>query len=403
MVDSTAPLHPSDATAVSRSREMSGLSANLSFRVEKADSTSLASYEQFAAQATAGVPQQGLWVRSWIEATATEAIVVTMLDQGQPVLALALETATMGSMRVGRYIGGTHANANFPAIRTGYRPDASAMRDGLIRALAGTKPSIDALFLERQIDVLDHTPNPLLELSSRESANIGLQVSLTNGFEGVLEKHNTKRRMKKHRYQIRKFDEAGGFRIITASNPEETRRLLHAFFDLKTVWFREQGVNDVFAGEATHRFFETLFQRALDEKHQPYFLEALEVGGKLRAITGLSKDRGRVVCQFGSIANDELIQYSPGEFLTFHSIKKAIADGCTVYDYGIGDEPYKRMWCDEEVRYFDTVLGLTAKGRLLAGTRSIVTALKRQVKSRPGLFGIVKLLRRQRAQLKARD
>jgi CelD/BcsL family acetyltransferase involved in cellulose biosynthesis len=399
MVDGTATLHLKDARAVSQNAEIEGTAPGITFRVETADTLALETYEKFLSRAIAGVAQQPIWIRSWIEATAADAVILTMLDSGRPVLILALETTDWGPFRIARFIGGSHANANFPAIDAKYRSNDGSLRKGLVKALSQARPDIDALYLERQTEVLDGAPNPLFALPSLESPNIGLEVSLEDGLDGVLAKHNAKRRLKKHRYQKRKFEEAGGYRVIAARSPEEIRRLLDSFMAMKEAWFREHGVRDVFTDEATRRFFETLFLRAAEEEDPPFFLDGLEVDGELRAITGSSKAYGRVVCQFGSIASDELTQLSPGEFLTYGNIQAACDWGCSVYDYGVGDEPYKRMWCDQEIRYFDTMLGISAKGRIFAASQSGLTFLKRQVKSRRSIFELVKRLRRLRSSI----
>src|SRR5690606_39947618 len=44
---------------------------------------------------------------------------------------------------------------------------------------------------------------------------------------------SAKRKRKKHRSQMRKFEAAGGFRRIIAQTPEETRRLFDAFLEMK--------------------------------------------------------------------------------------------------------------------------------------------------------------------------
>ena len=36
-----------------------------------------------------------------------------------------------------------------------------------------------------------------------------------------------------------------------------------------------------------------------------------------------------------------------------------------IFDFSVGDEPYKRLWCDIETRHIDVVAPLTAKGALL--------------------------------------
>ena len=98
----------------------------------------------------------------------------------------------------------------------------------------------------------------------------------------------------------------------------------------------------------------------------PFVLHGLEVDGTLRAVTGSSRTSTRIICEFGTIADDDLAHASPGDFLFFENIAEACRQGLAVYDFSVGDEPYKRLWCDLETRHFDVIIPLSAKGRLLA-------------------------------------
>ena len=117
------------------------------------------------------------------------------------------------------------------------------------------------------------------------------------------------------------------------------------------------------ATRRSQAFFHTLFADALAETPPPFVLHGLEVGGKLRAVTGSSRCGKRLICEFGAIAEDELAHASPGDFLFFDNIEEACQRGLAVYDFSVGDEPYKRLWCDLETRHFDVIVPLTTKGR----------------------------------------
>ena len=66
-------------------------------------------------------------------------------------------------------------------------------------------------------------------------------------------------------------------------------------------------------------------------------------------------------------------------------------------DFSVGDEPYKRLWCDIETRHFDVVVPLTAKGRLLAAAMRLTGRLKAFVKNSPTVWKLTKLLRKTAA------
>ena len=395
MVDGSASLHVQRDEA-NLATEGAPISTRVDLRgaIEDCGSDTLARYADMIASGTGGHSQQALWVSCWMEAVPTDGFILTLYQGQRPVMALPLEVVKSGPVRIARFMGGSHANANFPALMPGTAPlDAKALRRSLVTALAAGRPDIDALVLERQMHVLGEVANPLAALPHQTSPNIALAVGLADGFDGVLAKHNGKKRRKKHRYQCRKFEEAGGFRFMRAQTPEDVDRLFSAYAEMKAIWFRKNGLPDVFADEDVQRFFKELLGRALREEEPRYYMEALEVADIIRAVSGSSRVAGRVVCEFGGIAEDDMTQFSPGEFLTFESIQAACRDGNALYDYGVGDEHYKRHWCDEEIRHFDVMLPLTAKGRLYAGARKPLTALKRRVKSSPALSRLVRRLR----------
>jgi CelD/BcsL family acetyltransferase involved in cellulose biosynthesis len=174
-------------------------------------------------------------------------------------------------------------------------------------------------------------------------------------------------------------------------------RLLDAFFAMKEFRFRKMGIANVFGDAEVQAFFRSLFIDALRESPPPFVLHALEVGGKLRAVTGSSLSAKRLVCEFGAIAEDDLGHTSPGDFLFFENIGEACRQGLEVFDFSVGDEPYKRLWCDIETRHFDVVAPLTAKGQLLARSLRLKAGVKARIKNSPTIWKLTKLLRRRAA------
>ena len=173
---------------------------------------------------------------------------------------------------------------------------------------------------------------------------------------------------------------------------------------MKEVRFQKMGIANVFAEAEVKRFFRAIFAEALKEPKPPFVLNGLEVGGKIRAVTGSSLCGDRLICEFGAIADDDLAHASPGEFLFFDNIQQACEDGFAVYDFSVGDEPYKRLWCDLEIRQFDVLVPLTAKGRLLAASMRQATRLKAFIKNNRFIWKLAKTFRKKAAaQLRADD
>ena len=353
-------------------------------------------YRAACSGATASPTQSFAWVSAWIAHTRPDFLVVALASDNRQLFAIALEITRSGSCMVARFMSGRHANGNFPPLAgQGQNPLTRDNLEAIASAIRRARPDIDILAFERMADRLDGLENPLLALSHSPSANLSLAADLTGGFEALLDRVSGKRKRKKHRSQARKFETAGGFRRIEARTAAETDALLDAFFVMKEERFRKMGIANVFGEPNVQSFFRALFADALKTEQPQFVLHGLEVSGKIRAVTGSSRAGRRLICEFGSIAEDDLSHSSPGDFLFFENIREACEHGFEVYDFSVGDEPYKRLWCDLEITQFDVLVPLTFKGRLLAAGMRSASRLKSMVKNSPAVWRIAKALRRR--------
>ncbi len=366
--------------------------------VSVASSEALAEYADFCRSALFAPAQSPGWVRNWTAQVEPAPLIATLSVEGRPVFVLALEISRKGPFRVARFMGGRHANGNFAACDPRWLPEAdlAAVRT-MLSAISRVRPDIDLIALERLLPDLDGVANPLARLPHFPSPNLSLAVDLAGGFDALLARASGKRKRKKHRAQMRKFDAVGSHRRIEAKTAEEVHWLLDAFFEMKEFRFRKMGIANVFGDPEVRAFFRALFIDALAQDRPPFVLHGLEVAGKLRAITGSSHSGGRLICEFGAIAEDDLGHTSPGDFLFFDNIQEACETGFAVYDFSVGDEPYKRLWCDIETQHFEVLVPLTLKGRLLALVLQEGARLKAFIKHNPTIWKLTKSLRKKTA------
>ena len=366
--------------------------AAVAVEVRPADAAALAGYDAFCRRGVHGPAQHPLWVRAWVEATKADALIVTARRDGEPVLKLALEVVDMKPFRLARFVGGVHANGNFPACRPGATPVSPAENAAIAAALRKARPDIDLLFLSRQAERFEGAQNPLAGLAAMRSPNLSLAVDLDGGFEAVVARHGGGRKRRKMNYQLNRFKRAGGHRIMEAATQEEVTRLIETFFTLKGASLRSKGIADPFADDRVRDFFRALYRNALAEPSPPFVLHAVEVAGEIAAINGLSVTRETVVCNFGTYRDGDP-RASPGFVIDYANIEQACDQGLKVYDFSVGDEPYKRSWCDIETWHFDTLTPLGAKGQALALYARLRAAAVQAVKANPALWGLVKRLR----------
>jgi CelD/BcsL family acetyltransferase involved in cellulose biosynthesis len=358
-----------------------------------ADGAALDDYEAFCREAVHGPAQHPLWVRAWVEEVNPDALIVTASRDGIPLFKLALEVVEKGACRIARFVGGNHANGNFAAAaRHGCEPVTPEAAGAILAALRAGRPDIDLVYLSRQNPHFDGLANPLSGLAAMRSPNISLAARLDGGFEALLERNGRRRKLRHYKKRLAKFRQSGGFRLIEAATPQDVSALLDAFFVLKAERLRKMGIADVFAGDEMQAFFRRLFASSLEAAPAPFVLHGLEVGGKVIAVNGLSVTDHSLVSEFSGI-DDSDPGASPGYFLNYNTIRWACRLEKQLYDFSVGDEPYKRSWADVETWQFETLLPLTAKGHALAFYEKARATAVRRIKSNDRLWDLIKKLR----------
>lgn len=368
-------------------------SAKLRIDMQHADARACENYRSFAGQRVTGAAQTPVWYETWLAASGQTGRIIWVFEGDRPVAALPLVEARRHGVTILEFAGGGHANGNFcPCAGTSLQIPLSL----LARAVKDAAPHIAMISLERQHRVLAGQENFLASQATRSSPNIALAASLEGGFAKLLERANGKKKAKKRRLQLRRFEEVGAQELRSAATIADIDQILPAFFEMKQARFKKAGIADVFAEPHIRKFWRDLFVASLDEPARPFSLEVLLVAGKPRAITGSSLLADRSVCEFGAISDDELTSVSPGEFLAYSNIETACAKGLSLYDFSVGDEAYKRSWCDMQITHFDMVMPVSVIGRVMAAGSSALVATKQRVKSNPRLLRAARAVQRLR-------
>lgn len=347
-------------------------------------------------------PQNALWVSTWFECAQPDAVLITVARDGKVVFGFGLQTLRKGTFKIARVLGLTHSNANFFPLSKHLSPvNDRACVEVAIEAVRKARPDIHALVFERLAPERNGRVNPILTLPAQPSPNIALALDISGGFEAVLGAVNGHRKRKRQRYLGRKLGALGEIRFLRARTEVDVLRVINAFFDMKAARLQQMGIANVFGDEPVRAFFRSLFSRCAHSQAGPFILDALEVDGKIRAVAGSSIDGDRLVCDFAGFADDEAAQFSPGDFLLHENIRQASGDGFAIYDLGVGDEPYKRSWCDIETRHMDVFVALTRTGTALVAAQRAKTRVILAIKGNALAWKLAKAVRGIATRLRA--
>ncbi|MDO9415981.1 GNAT family N-acetyltransferase [Pararhizobium sp.] len=342
------------------------------------------------------------WCAAWVEAHDSRAAILHGTIGGKPVFVLPLEIIRNRLFSTARFIGAPHSNINtglFAGDLGGLAADTLA---GYIAQTLAEKlsPLADAVTLENiPFDWRGHH-HPLASLPSVRNQNSAFQLLLHPSFEETIAQVNAKRRRKKFRTSERRLEAFGGYEHIIAQTIDERRDILDLFFRQKAIRFQTLGLPNVFRDAETQAFFHALTRIEQVSPDVTLQLHAIRLkgdsDGRIVAIAGLSRKGDHVICQFGSIDEDFAGDASPGELLFNLMIRTCCESGAALFDFGIGDQLYKRSWCNVETVQSDITLPLTGRGRLAVLVHKSIVRLKSRIKKNPAVYALLQRARRVR-------
>lgn len=339
------------------------------------------------------------WCHAWVKTHGNPLAIVEGRLNGELAFLLPLEIERHYLVRSAKLIASSFTNFNSGLFSAAFR---RACADGMhlkLESLLGDalRPYADLLCLSNVPLEWRGERHPLAGLPQVRNQNASFQLKLAATMEETIAPLNAKNRRKKYRTQVRKLEAAGGFEHIRPVSHHDQQALLECFFEQKAARFASSGLPDAFQEAETQAFFHMLLERDKGCTDVPLELHAIqlkgEYEGKIAAIAGLSRKGDHVICQFGSIDDGLLPDASPGELLFWLMIERCLLTGAALFDFGIGDQDYKRRWCTEETVHHDILLPFNPAGRLATLAYRNRTKLKTFIKGNPRLYALIQRLR----------
>ncbi len=322
----------------------------------------------------------------------TPAVVIARDAEGRAAALVPLGVRIKMGVRVARFMGGTHVNYNLPVIRRDLIGvfDESEVRRLLTEAARALR--LDAFALCSQPYEWEGVANPFAALPRQPSPDAGFCGPLAPSLEDHLKLFMSAKSRSNQRRKMRRFEERGTPRAYRAVEPADRTRLLDAYFHQKAQQFAVRGIPNVFERPGVHDF---LAEAAATSGGAPVIdLYGFDLDDEVIAVTGGVTDGGRYCGMFISITNGEHAKYSPGEMLMNFVVEDSIVRGIRTFDLGVGAAIYKKMYCPREEPLFDTIFGVTPKGKAAAFAFSAMTRAKAKIKSTPWAYRLAQRIRK---------
>ncbi len=342
------------------------------------------------------------WVATWQRnigsRTGVTPVIVTGRDiLGQLLFLLPLAIKTTGIVRRLTWLGADLSDYNTPMLAMDFPRAVGPARfmqlwhEIALRLQTHPRLQYDLVDLEKMPDTVGAQPNPLLRLAVIRNPNGAYLAHLSGDWDAFYAAKRSGSTRKRDRYRRKRLADHGQVQV---QNPEAAVDVVHAvdaLMEQKARSFSRMGVADVFAPPGRREFFRVL---ATDPRSRHLVhVSHLDVDAAIMAVNFGLAFRGRYYHLLASHDDGELSRFGAGTVHLQDLLRRANELGFREFDFTIGDEPYKREWCDTEIALFDHVASVTLRGWPVAMRLLAVRRLKRWIKQTPVLWNAAYKLR----------
>lgn len=377
-------------------------------RVELTLHGDLASIEQdwrvFEERADCTVFQTFDWLSAWlrhigVHEGAKPAVVIGR-HQGAILFVMPFAHDEAGRRIV--WLGTSLCNYNGPMLardfsrRVGPEQFAAIWSDA--RRLLRERMPHDLIDLEKMPETIGDQPNPFCALRVTPHVNNAYLTALSGDWETFYAAKRSNATRRSDRKKQRRLSEFGEVRFATADTPYEMARTLDALIEEKTASYAKLGVDNMFERPGYRDFFLDLATGARSGRLT--HLSRIDVGNEVAAANFGLVFRDTYIYLLAGYNDGEVGRFGPGSMQLLEIFQYAIARGFKLFDFTIGDEPYKRDWNDAELKLYDHTAPATLRGWTAYLPSLAMRQLKRVVRQNPAIWSVVRKLRMMASSLR---
>lgn len=279
------------------------------------------------------------------------------------------------SVKILEWLGGIHADFMGPILHKDFRND----QDGFMKIWTEVQKKLrafDFVHLKRQPEKISGNKNPFVLFFPVKHFENAFQANLIENWEHFYKKKVKKKIQMDSRRQRIRIAEQGNLTFKIPDSEKDCINLIQKMIAFKRMRYQLTGVADLLASQ----------------KNQDFYLKlpgALLKGTVKLHCAGLFVDNEIIAAHVGAIMNNTFYylmpandsekwkRYSPGRLLLENLIEWSYQTGLAIFDFTIGDEEYKKNWCDEERPLYEYMYALNLKGKIYHVSLNLIQRLRK--------------------------
>jgi len=315
-----------------------------------------------------------VWSKTMGVARNTECCFVAVLDlNDKPLLLLPLGIEHRLNLRILCFLDGGVADYNAPVVF----PPADQWDEATVRVIwkgiHSLLPSYDLAILEKIPREICGLSNPIGNLAKRPWLESGHYATL----RGTWDEFAAQRIpfVSDSRRNRRKLAERGVVKFSVATTIEDQERFFSAMMRQKRRRYLETRGIDGFTRPGFSSYYAEMTNRYASQGF--VHLSALTVNDVIVATHWGLVAGARFYYLLPTYEAGEWSRFSPGRLLLENLLEWSFLNGIRIFDFGMGDEQYKTLYCDKKLQLYEIIIPVTLRGRIFSLVRYLWRRLRK--------------------------
>jgi CelD/BcsL family acetyltransferase involved in cellulose biosynthesis len=349
------------------------------------------------------------WLTAWQRhvgalSDVAPCIVVARDGRGRALFILPLAIQQTGMARELTWFGSELCDYNAPlmAADVAARLDAamfmSLWRQIVTKLQADPRSRHDLIRLEKMPPMVGGGRNPMLALATNLNPSGSYITPLTGNWDEFYKAKRSSATRRRDRSKRNRLSESGEVKFVSTETADDKLSTFATLVEQKTATFARHGISNLFARPGYLDFYRDLAGNPATRDF--VHISRLDVGSEIAATNLGLVFAGRYYHVLASYTGGALAHWGPGAAHLNDLLRYAIEHGLTAFDFTIGDERYKRDWCDDVQMLHDHVAVTSWRGALVVGPAILRTRVKRTIKQTPMLWAMIVKMRALAAMMR---
>jgi CelD/BcsL family acetyltransferase involved in cellulose biosynthesis len=257
----------------------------------------------------------------------------------------------------------------------------------------------DVVMLHKMPGAVAGLRNPFTSLPVTPHASSAYAMALGTDWEIFYKEKRSSSTRRHARAKLKNLGEIGSVEFATAGVPGDVTAVLETLFHQKAASFARMGVVNFLLRSGYQDFYRAV--ASAPENRSLVHVSQLLVGEATSAANLGMVFRGRYYHVLASHGGGPAIErFGPGTAHLHMLIAYAIERGCHTFDFTIGDESYKREWCEQHTALWDLCHPASARGTIMFAALFAGMNVKRFIKHSEPLWNFYKRARRALASVR---